>query len=151
MTGSSSDVEIHIDGGLAGTQTVEVVVSEKGTAELLTVLDEHDIGHDVLDKRVESLPGGTVLAVGSFHLGQGGAGLGDALADFARRLDPVVPVVTIGGTPYEVGESGAVASALVALRAAQDERDASAAEARSEWERDYEQEQGAEDSEEPKD
>ncbi|MGH1561262.1 hypothetical protein [Mumia sp. DW29H23] len=150
MTGSSDDVELRIGGGLAGTQTVEIVVSEKGTADLLAVLDSSEIGYDVLDKRVESLPGASVLAVGSFHLGEDGAGLGQALTLFARRLDPVVPVVTIGGTPYEIGETGAVASALVALRTAQDEHDAAADEARATWERGYEQEQGAEDSEEPK-
>ncbi|MFD1824798.1 MULTISPECIES: hypothetical protein [Mumia] len=147
---ASTGVELRISGGLAGTQTVEVAVTENGAEALLGVLDKHEIGYEVLDKRLESLPGGTVLSVGSFHLGPNGSGLGQALQDFARAVAPIVPEVTIGGTPYEIAESGAVASALVALRTAQDAEDAAAAEARAKWERGYEMEQGADDSEEPK-
>lgn len=150
MTGTSDDVELRIGRGLAGTQTVEVVASEDGASALRAALDEHDISYDVLDKRVEGLPGSAVLAIGSFHLGQDGSGLGAALQDFARRLDPRVPAVTIDGTPYELSEADAVASALVVLRTEQDQDDTAADEARATWERGYEQSEGAEDSEEPK-
>ncbi|KAA1425203.1 hypothetical protein FE697_004850 [Mumia zhuanghuii] len=150
MTDTSDDVELRITGGLAGTQTAELAVSERGTADLLAVLDAHEIGYDVLEKRIESLPGGTILSVGSFHLGEDGSGLGEALHDYARRLEPTVPLVTIGGVPYEIAETAAVASALIALRTAQDQQDADADEARATWQREYEMEQGAEDSEEPK-
>ncbi|WP_370617451.1 hypothetical protein [Mumia sp. Pv 4-285] len=150
MTDANDAVELRIGGGLAGTQTAELAVSEHGAADLMAVLDANDIGYDVLDKRIESLPGGIILSVGSFHLGEEGSGLGVALSDYARRLEPSVPDVTIGGVPYEIGESAAVASALIALRTAQDQEDSAAVEARATWQREYELEQGAEDSEEPK-
>ncbi len=145
-----TDVELRVSGGLAGTQTVEVAVTEDATDTFTSVLDKHEIGYEVLDKRLESLPGASVLSVGSFHLGADGAGLGRALQDFARACEPTPLHVTIGGTPYEPAETGAVASALVALRTAQEAEDSAADQARAQWQRGYEMEQGAEDSEEPK-
>jgi len=147
---ASTGVEVRIGGGLAGTQTVEIAVTDTAAETLKDVLRKHDIGYEVLDKHLESLPDGTVFAVGSFHLGQDGVGLGQALQDFAQTVEPAVPELTIGGTPYELTEAGAIGSALVGLRKAQDVEDAAAADSHARWERDYEMEQGAEDSEEPK-
>lgn len=147
----TDEIEVRVESGLAGTQTVEVDVSENAVVAFTDEVDAHDIGVDRLDKRIEDLPGGAAFAVGAFHIADDATlGLGAVLVDLGDRLGDAFTVVTIDETPYEVAEQSAWSSALVALREEQRATDEHEVRAHASWEREYEQEQGSEDAEEPK-
>ncbi|KHL18629.1 hypothetical protein CLV56_1532 [Mumia flava] len=142
-------IEVRVDGGLAGTQTVEVTVSRDASDAFVASLSEAEIAADPLDKRPPDLDG-VVLAVGSFHLGRDGSGFGTALRGFTDSVAPAAVALSIDGTSYDVADQAQVGDALADLRARQESDDDDALEARASWQREYEQEQGSEDSEEPK-